>query len=89
MAIFWVAILNAAAFVLAGCSLRGFAYEGRSSGNRYYLGSVSKNWRKSYETEVSREVFVYSTIHGWSVLILVPVGIAAVLVGSRRGQKNV
>ncbi|HXB58864.1 MAG TPA: hypothetical protein VNU95_04845 [Candidatus Acidoferrales bacterium] len=64
-------LLNWFAWGWIGDSLGGDAFQGKVEGDRYFLGSHGK------VTQVSRKVYIYSVIHGytaftgWVVMILV------------------
>jgi len=86
MLLFWATVVDAAAFVLVGCVLRGFAYEGRIADGRYYLSAT--RGRAAHEKEVSRSIFTYSYIHGWIVLTTAPIGISAAFVAGYIRRKH-
>src|SRR5437773_8319737 len=78
MTLFFSSWWNAFGFVIISCLLGGFAYEGRIADGHYFLGAT--RGRRAHEKEVSRGVFVYSKIHGWIVLVTLPICIVSAVV---------
>jgi hypothetical protein len=82
-----VFILNSLIFVALATYLGGDAINGKSEGGHYYLYGVrSESGHKVY-TEVSKSVFSYSKWHAYSVLILSPVFMAALLAENRKRKR--
>jgi ABC-type spermidine/putrescine transport system permease subunit I len=82
IAIFWLVILNFAAFWLISMKLGGDALNGKTENGRYYLMAKGK------ETEVSRSVWIYSMTHTISVLIGFPLAAAGVYLSIQPGNKQ-
>lgn len=70
-ALFVLAWLNAWSFVIVTTCIGGDAAHGKCENGRYYLRM------KKHYTEVSRGVWLYSKIHGTSVVIGLPLGMCA------------
>jgi hypothetical protein len=60
---FVIAGLNFVSFVIVALWLGGDAGNGREEGGRYFLSQHGR------DTEVSRWVFVYSRVHGYTVVV--------------------
>jgi hypothetical protein len=71
--LFWTAIVNFVVFVAIAVPLGGDAINGTTRDGHYYL------MQHGIYTEVSRPVFIYSTIHTLSLLVTHPVGIVVAL----------
>lgn len=71
--LFWIAIVNFVVFVAIAVPLGGDALNGMSRDGHYYL------MQHGTYTEVSRPVFIYSTIHALSLFVTQPVGVVAAL----------
>ena len=78
---FWVALGNFALFAAIAVPLGGNALNGTVRNGHYFL------MQGGVYTEVSRPVFIYSTIHTLSLLITAPLGIA-VTVAARFRARN-
>ena len=61
-----IGALNFLSFMIVQARLGGTAMNGKTDGERYYLGNGGRY------TEVSRSVFDYSTFHGISVSVTHP-----------------
>jgi hypothetical protein len=71
--LFWAAIVNFVVFVAIAVPLGGDALNGAARNGHYYL------MQHGIYTEVSRPVFVYSTIHTLSLFVTQPLGIIVAL----------
>ena len=71
--LFWIAVVNFVVFVAIAIPLGGDAINGTARDGHYYLV------QHGIYTEVSRSVFIYSTIHTLSLLVTQPVGIIVAL----------
>ena len=71
--LFWLAIVNFVVFVAIAVPLGGDALNGTSRDGHYYL------MQHGIYTEVSRPIFIYSTIHTLSLFVTPPVGIIVAL----------
>ena len=78
----WVilTLANFLVFALIALHLGGTAVSGRVSDGHFFLGSHSRY------TEVSRQVFIYSRWHCYSVFITFAVSFAAAFGLQRRGR---
>jgi hypothetical protein len=72
-----IGVVNFATFLVLYFLLGGDAVHGGSTGEHYYLADHGQS------TEVSYGTWLYSLIHAYSVLITIPLAIAAGIVGSR------
>lgn len=80
--LFWLAVVNFVVFVVIAVALGGDALSGTTRDGHYYL------MQHGVYTEVTRPVFLYSTIHTLSLFITQPVGIAAALRAAVRARKR-
>lgn len=71
--LFWIAIVNFVVFVAVAVPLGGSALNGGGRDGHYYL------MQHGTYTEVSRPIFMYSTIHTLSLFVTQPLGIVAAL----------
>ena len=70
MALFFLAIINFAAFAVIALSIGGDALNGKQENGHYYVSSHGKL------TEVSRSVWLYSAAHSISLFVTHPLGFA-------------
>ena len=80
--LFWTAIVNFFVFVAIAVALGGDAFNGTASDGHYYL------MEHGIYTEVSRAIFIYSTIHALSLFVTHPLGIAAALRARSRARRT-
>jgi len=82
MALFVLAIVNFAAFVIIALSIGGDAINGQVQNDHYYLSHKGKL------TEVSPNVWRYSWMHATSVWITHPLGMLGAWLAGRGQQKS-
>jgi len=68
-------------YFISSCAIGGMAAAGKFDDSHYYVGAGGKSGPKTY-TEVSRQTFEYSSIHGWVALVAFPIGAAAIIVAN-------
>jgi len=73
--VFLLVWVNAMSFAFVAGRIGGDALDGKTQGDRYYVG-----YKKHY-TEVSAAVFRYSQVHTYSVLVTLPLAALAWLTG--------
>lgn len=78
LAAFVLGLLNFAAFFVVAVKLGGDAVNGHETAGRYFLASHGKM------TEVSRNVFLYSKMHVYSLFITHPLAILGGMAAGRR-----
>jgi len=79
--LFWTAIVNFVVFVAIAVPLGGDALNGMARDGHYYL------MQHGIYTEVSRPVFIYSTIHTLSLFVTTPIGVVAGLRARFRSKR--
>jgi hypothetical protein len=79
--LFWLAIWNFVLFVAIAVPLGGDALNGMSRDGHYYL------MQHGIYTEVSKPIFIYSTIHTLSLFVTHPVGVIVALRARNRARR--
>ena len=79
--LFWLAIVNFFVFAAVAVALGGDAINGTSRDGHYYL------MHHGIYTEVSRAVFIYSTLHTLSLFITHPMAIVVAIKAWSRARQ--
>ena len=93
--VFILGWINGMAFCYIGQRIGGEAIHGKIESGHYYLatGYISSGFPPRPDTphgyvEVSPDVFRYSQIHGYSVLVTFPLGLIACFVAGIHGKRR-